>query len=109
MTNSILTAEQPSNLEEKIFARDAEKDLFALINETGNQLNALQEPAKANGPLCQKHIPALDALRGLAILVVTFYRFRYGPEDDSYAGQLLAHGLHWGAAESICFLCCRAF
>jgi peptidoglycan/LPS O-acetylase OafA/YrhL len=35
------------------------------------------------------HIPALDALRGIAILLVTAYRFNFGPEDPSTAGRIV--------------------
>ncbi len=42
------------------------------------------------------HIPALDAIRGLAIIVVTLYRFRPLPGDGTAAcewlGSVLSHG-----------------
>ena len=34
-----------------------------------------------------QRIPALDAIRGLAILMVTVYRFNIGPDDPSLLGQ----------------------
>lgn len=42
-------------------------------------------------------IPALDAMRGLAILMVTLYRFRAGPHDASPASQFLFPLLDHGA------------
>jgi peptidoglycan/LPS O-acetylase OafA/YrhL len=35
------------------------------------------------------HIPALDAVRGLAILMVTVFRFSLGPSDSTYPGKLV--------------------
>lgn len=101
MASSTLTNDPSQTLEEGFRSWEITKDLFSLIQEDDNKSshNGPNQEAtpESQSPLCQKHIPALDALRGLAILAVTFYRFRYGPEDDSYAGQLLAHGLHWGS------------
>jgi peptidoglycan/LPS O-acetylase OafA/YrhL len=101
MANSTITPDQTQSLEEKVRSWEIEKDRFALLPESNGQelglVTGAQPEEAGKAPLCHKHIPALDALRGLAILVVTFYRFRYGPEDDSYAGQILAHGLHWGS------------
>lgn len=42
------------------------------------------------------HIPALDAIRGLAILGVTLYRFRPGPGDGAMACEWLTHVLNHG-------------
>jgi peptidoglycan/LPS O-acetylase OafA/YrhL len=46
--------------------------------------------------LPRRHIPALDAVRGLAILIVTLYRFRAGPDDASLAGQIIFPALNLG-------------
>lgn len=101
MASSTLTNNPSQTLEEGFRSWEITKDLFSLIQDDDNKSSQngpnQESTPESQSPLCQKHIPALDALRGLAILVVTFYRFRYGPEDDSYAGQLLAHGLHWGS------------
>lgn len=52
----------------------------------------------ASPPALRGHIPALDAVRGLAIVLVTAFRFREGPEGDwpaRISGQLLDYG-HFG-------------
>jgi peptidoglycan/LPS O-acetylase OafA/YrhL len=36
-----------------------------------------------------RHVPALDGIRGLAILMVTLYRFNIGPAYDRFPGNLL--------------------
>jgi peptidoglycan/LPS O-acetylase OafA/YrhL len=49
-------------------------------------------------PALRGHIPALDAVRGLAILLVTAFRFREGPDGDLATGvgrQMLDYG-HFG-------------
>lgn len=102
MTNSATTPDRPPSLEDAFRSWEVEKggqcELPASLAERlERQRHLPKAESAASEPLCQKHIPAFDALRGLAILVVTFYRFRYGPEDDSYAGQILAHGLQWGS------------
>jgi peptidoglycan/LPS O-acetylase OafA/YrhL len=38
-------------------------------------------------PKLGTHLPALDAVRGLAILLVTVYRFNLGPDDPSLPGR----------------------
>ncbi len=43
-----------------------------------------------------RHIPQLDGLRGLAILIVTLYRFSKEFPTDSLVGKLLHYGLHLG-------------
>lgn len=57
---------------------------------------SLQESAEDNGPPSNQHIPALDGIRGLAILVVTFYRFSKGPETGSFIGDSVFSLLSWG-------------
>jgi peptidoglycan/LPS O-acetylase OafA/YrhL len=42
-------------------------------------------------------LPALDVVRGLAILAVTLYRFRGGPGEEFFGSQVLYHGLGFGA------------
>jgi peptidoglycan/LPS O-acetylase OafA/YrhL len=42
---------------------------------------AASRPALADAPSLKGHIPALDAIRGLAIVLVTLYRFGGGSED----------------------------
>ena len=42
------------------------------------------------------HLPALDGIRGLAILLVTAYRFNIGPDYDRFPGNLLFRVLHHG-------------
>ncbi|MBV8229532.1 MAG: acyltransferase [Planctomycetaceae bacterium] len=42
------------------------------------------------------HIPALDAVRGLAILLVMAYHFNLGPEDPSRLGRAFSKLLHLG-------------
>jgi len=42
------------------------------------------------------HLPALDGIRGLAILTVTAYRFNIGPDYDQFPGSLLFRVLHHG-------------
>jgi peptidoglycan/LPS O-acetylase OafA/YrhL len=41
-------------------------------------------------------LPAIDGLRGLAILLVTAYRFNLGPECESWLGRLLFKPLYHG-------------
>ncbi len=56
-------------------------------------------PAATESPLDllpRRHLPALDAVRGLAILIVTLYRFRGGPDDASLAGQFIFPALNLG-------------
>lgn len=48
------------------------------------------------GALLSGHVPALDAIRGLAILMVTAYRFNIGPSYDQLPGSLLFDVLHHG-------------
>lgn len=51
------------------------------------------------------HIPALDGLRGLAILLVTIYRFSPGPSDDSLVGQWLFSIMHtWTCGVDLFFV-----
>ncbi|MEX2287051.1 MAG: acyltransferase [Planctomycetaceae bacterium] len=42
------------------------------------------------------YIPALDGIRGLAILMVTAYRFNIGPECDHFPGRLLFKAIEHG-------------
>mgnify|MGYP002622062561 CR=1 FL=1 len=56
----------------------------------------LSDPTTYNTPSLSGHIPALDGIRGLAILMVTAYRFNIGPEMDSLAGRALSDVLKQG-------------
>lgn len=40
-------------------------------------------------PQLKGHVPALDAIRGLAIVLVTLYRFNEGPVDSSVLGKTI--------------------
>lgn len=44
------------------------------------------KPENSTVDIVGRHIPALDAVRGVAILLVTLYRFR-GPHDETVWGQ----------------------
>lgn len=52
-------------------------------------------PAASDAPLTG-HIPALDAVRGLAILMVTFFRFFPAYDDPSFAGRAVARAAEFG-------------
>jgi peptidoglycan/LPS O-acetylase OafA/YrhL len=47
-------------------------------------------------PTHHKHIPALDAIRGLAILMVTAFRFFPAYDDPSLAGRLCTRAFEFG-------------
>jgi peptidoglycan/LPS O-acetylase OafA/YrhL len=49
-----------------------------------NMPKALSEPVEPN---LRGHVPALDAIRGLAILAVTVYRFGGGSHDEALAAE----------------------
>ena len=67
-------------------------------------LAALTDEKAAELP--RGHIPALDAIRGLAIVVVTLYRFGGGGEGRRSAiGQ--SGWSNWAAGALIYFSCCR--
>lgn len=52
---------------------------------------------KDNHSLTASHMPALDGLRGLAILMVTVYRFAHlGPDDPSTLGSGFFSLVNWG-------------
>ena len=53
-------------------------------------------PSTASRGKFSGHIPALDGIRGLAILTVTAYRFSIGPDDNRLPGKLLFNALHHG-------------
>ncbi len=65
--------------------------------------SANQEP-QHESPRCaevashqfSRHVPALDGIRGLAILMVTLYRFNIGPVYDKLPGSLLFSALRRG-------------
>jgi peptidoglycan/LPS O-acetylase OafA/YrhL len=52
--------------------------------------------AETNSHQLSRHVPALDGIRGLAILMVTAYRFNIGPNYDKLPGRLLFQALHRG-------------
>lgn len=114
MRNPNITSDPSPSLEEVVRSWEIEKDPFTLgcepqplslgadhlvtVDVKAGTVEVTREQATDEAvSLSRKHLPALDALRGIAILLVTFYRFRNGPEDDSYAGQLFEHGLQWGS------------
>jgi peptidoglycan/LPS O-acetylase OafA/YrhL len=53
-------------------------------------------PSVAPRSIFSGRIPALDGIRGLAILAVTAYRFSIGPDDNRLPGKLLFKALHHG-------------
>src|SRR5688572_5604871 len=53
-------------------------------------------PSVAPRAIHSGRIPALDGIRGLAILTVTAYRFSIGPDDNQLPGKLLFKALHHG-------------
>lgn len=58
--------------------------------------NLLRQPAHVTVSLTGSHLPALDAIRGLAILLVTLYRFRLGPDDGMWFEHVYTHVLSLG-------------
>jgi peptidoglycan/LPS O-acetylase OafA/YrhL len=53
-------------------------------------------PPAALGAQLSRHLPPLDGIRGLAILMVTLYRFSIGPEYTELPGSLLFKVLRRG-------------
>jgi peptidoglycan/LPS O-acetylase OafA/YrhL len=66
----------------------------------GSQLNGHrdlpQSPPANSNPKLSGHLPALDGIRGLAILMVTAYRFNIGPEYTELPGSLFFKALSRG-------------
>jgi len=69
---------------------------FALPNVDPEAHGKPSRPAPPASPQLSRHVPALDGIRGLAILMVTLYRFNIGPVYDKLPGSLLFSALHRG-------------
>ncbi|MBI3461915.1 MAG: acyltransferase [Planctomycetes bacterium] len=50
---------------------------------------AENDPLSPRSPVLGSHIPALDAIRGLAILLVMLYHFNDGPDDPTLLGSAI--------------------
>ena len=57
---------------------------------------ASAEPLREQPHALANHIPALDGIRGLAILLVTIYRFNLRPTDYGLVGRVLFQSLSLG-------------
>lgn len=64
-----------------------------MSSQKSRSKSSCEVPATAKHP---GHIPALDGIRGLAILMVTIYRFNIGPECDTFPGRYLFKALKFG-------------
>lgn len=65
-------------------------------------------PAENRAHALSRHVPALDGIRGLAILMVTAYRFNIGPDYDIlyYLAACCSEYCAAATCASICSSCC---
>ncbi len=68
--------------------------MAARSHSTASPATVPAQPAAATG--LTGHIPALDGIRGLAILMVTAFRFNIGPDYDRLPGRWLFAALNHG-------------
>lgn len=66
-------------------------EILTTVHQTANEADISEKPSPASFPLLRKHMPELDVLRGMAILLVVTYHGLYwsGATSSSHIGTLI--------------------